>query len=711
MTNTFRRHHKTIMWIIIVATIVTFVYYLTPMANRSGAGGGGSVASTPVGSIDGEAISPLQFEAALRVAKVAIRMREGHWPTPQETSQALPSVAFQQLYVEAKLKELNLDVPLETTALFTRRVFGIPPGQPFPKDKFEDFVKNTLNEGGKVSEDDFYRWVRDQVGVELLVQLYGMNGDLITSKEAEFFFQRDHLSMSVELARFPLTNYTAQITATPQEVGEFYTNEQANYRLPEREQVNYIPFFSSNYLDVADKMMAGASNLDSQIDDLYRSRDPSSYKDEAGNPLTPEAAKAKIKAEYRLQYLAATAAHTNAMQLIQLFFEGRRKNQPATNQPAANPVVTNQLITKGELEKFAATNGLAVVTTPPFDEEHPPAEMQFPAVYLNMLLQLKSSDTSAFTAEDIKDVPKLATRLARQSDPVSAFLWQQMPKPDQDALTNSLASATNLTAAEDVVIDLLDKIIEDPCIYESARFKDIPLRPETSDLIKREPTGWVLARLNRMLLEDAYPAELARSLPGEPEEQYRLIPATNGFFFLGLERKLPSQNQPFEVVSNKVAEDYRDSKAMELAEQAGAKFEAAAQAGLAKGLSFDDICAEQKIKPQALTPFTVETKSIPEIEDPGEFGLIARYVFGQLAVGQMSRFEPTPTGGFLIYVKGQTPVSDEVMQRDLPAFLATQREQRQMAAFSIWMGREMQLHVVRPAAKPAAGQAVPPSSG
>jgi len=709
MTNTFRRHHKTIMWIIIVATIVTFVYYLTPMANRSGAGGGGSIASTPVGSIDGEPVTPLQYEAALRVAKIAIRMREGHWPTPQETSQALPNVAFQQLYIEAKIKELNLDVPLETTALFTRRVFGIPAGQVFPKDKFEDFVKNTLNEAGKVTEDDFYRWVRDQVGAELLIQLYGMNGDLITSKEAEFFFQREHLSMTVEMARFPLTNYTAQIAVTPEEVGQFYTNQQANYRLPEREQVNYIPFYFTNYLDVADKMMAGASNLDAQIDDLYRSRDPSTYKDEAGNTLTPEAAKAKIKLDYRLQYVAANAAHTNAMQLMQLFFEGRRKNPLDTNQPAATPAITNQSITKAELEKFAATNGVAVLTTPAFDAEHPPAEMQFPAVYLNMLLQMKNTDSSAFTAEDIKDLPKLAARLARQSDPVSAFLWQGLSKPDQDALTNSLASVTNQAIGQDVVLDALNKIIGESSIYESGRFKDIPLRPETSDLMKREPTGWVLARLNRMLLEDAYPAELARGLPGDPEEQYRLLPATNGFFFLGLERVLHSENQPFDVVRAKVTEDYRDSKARELAEQAGEKFAVAAQAGLAKDLSFDDICAEQKIKPQVLTPFTIETRSIPEVEDPNEFALIARYCFQGLKIGQVSPFEPTETGGFLVYLKAETPVSDEIMQRDLPAFLATQREQRQMAAFSIWMGREMQLHVVRPAAKTAAGVEPPPS--
>jgi hypothetical protein len=335
--------------------------------------------------------------------------------------------------------------------------------------------------------------------------------------------------------------------------------------------------------------------------------------------------------------------------------------------------------------------------------------MQLPPVYLDMLLQLKSTDTSAVTADEIKDLPKLAARLARQSDPVSAFLWSGMSAPDQAELTSAVASGTNIADAQSVLVQALNHAIGQPCIDEGDRFKGVALRPETSDLMKRGPTGSVLARVNRMLLEDAYPAELARSQAMDAEDQYRLVPATNGFFLIGLERKLPSENQPFEAVRAQVADDYRDSKAAELAEADGVKFETAARAGLAKGLSFDDICAEQKIKPLVLTPFTIDTKSIPEIEDQTEFRYIAQTAFERMAVGEMSPFEPTGTGGFLFYLKAQTPVSDEITKRELPDFLARQREQRQMAAFSLWMGREMQLHVVRPPTKPAAGEEPTPA--
>ena len=39
------------------------------------------------------------------------------------------------------------------------------------------------------------------------------------------------------------------------------------------------------------------------------------------------------------------------------------------------------------------------------------------------------------------------------------------------------------------------------------------------------------------------------------------------------------------------------------------------------------------------------------------------------------------------------------MQDELPAYLAKMREQRQIAAFEQWFGREMQLHLVLPASE------------
>ncbi len=62
------------------------------------------------------------------------------------------------------------------------------------------------------------------------------------------------------------------------------------------------------------------------------------------------------------------------------------------------------------------------------------------------------------------------------------------------------------------MVQVLNKIIGEPSIDQDKRFQGILLRPETTDLRKGSPAGPGLSRLNRLLLEDAYPLELSRDM-------------------------------------------------------------------------------------------------------------------------------------------------------------------------------------------------------
>ena len=48
-------------------------------------------------------------------------------------------------------------------------------------------------------------------------------------------------------------------------------------------------------------------------------------------------------------------------------------------------------------------------------------------------------------------------------------------------------------------------------IYEQQRFDGIDLRPATQTLMSQSPEGSALERLNRLLIEDAYPLEVSRN--------------------------------------------------------------------------------------------------------------------------------------------------------------------------------------------------------
>jgi Domain of Unknown Function (DUF1080) len=115
-------------------------------------------------------------------------------------------------------------------------------------------------------------------------------------------------------------------------------------------------------------------------------------------------------------------------------------------------------------------------------------------------IQIENSATSLSIA-GIMDVEAFAAKLGTGTDGVSVFL--------RDHLQDSLK--TNPTVISTLVKDL-NRVISGPSIYDKVRFNNVILRPETERLLNQNPSGQQLARLNKLLLEDAYPGELAKSL-------------------------------------------------------------------------------------------------------------------------------------------------------------------------------------------------------
>jgi hypothetical protein len=57
----------------------------------------------------------------------------------------------------------------------------------------------------------------------------------------------------------------------------------------------------------------------------------------------------------------------------------------------------------------------------------------------------------------------------------------------------------------------LSKIVAGPSIYDETRFQGVTLRDEARDLLTKNQQGEELMRLNRVLLEDAFPKELVQT--------------------------------------------------------------------------------------------------------------------------------------------------------------------------------------------------------
>ncbi|MGD0797498.1 MAG: family 16 glycoside hydrolase [Acidobacteriaceae bacterium] len=144
----------------------------------------------------------------------------------------------------------------------------------------------------------------------------------------------------------------------------------------------------------------------------------------------------------------------------------------------------------------------------------PNAVSLFDGKTLDGWIQLESGETLSIGG--IEDPGAFAAKLASGQDAVSIFLrgkLEELVRADLAAYAPSNANAKALVGA---LVKDLNQIIAGPSIYDKARFSQVALRPETAELLKQElsaqsPSGLPLARLNKMLIEDAYPAQLAKS--------------------------------------------------------------------------------------------------------------------------------------------------------------------------------------------------------
>lgn len=126
-------------------------------------------------------------------------------------------------------------------------------------------------------------------------------------------------------------------------------------------------------------------------------------------------------------------------------------------------------------------------------------------------LTFTNSSTVTFLATDIADWTPFASSVKTSTYPVSAYLRTRLTagsRAGMEAWTNTTSPIPS-TLVSALVLDL-NRIIRGDSIYEAGRFASVNFRPDTAALRLRNPTGTELARLNRMLLEDAYPLELPR---------------------------------------------------------------------------------------------------------------------------------------------------------------------------------------------------------
>ena len=179
--------------------------------------------------------------------------------------------------------------------------------------------------------------------------MIGLSGKLATPEEVKGLYVREHEELATSAVFFSGTNYLAGLSVTPEQLSQFYSNNLANYRIPDRVQVNYVKWDLSNYLSEASVQMAKLTNLDDDVEMAYQKEPTNVLHDLKAKDL----ADAKVKyREIRLKSIEVQAAAKDARDF-------------------ANKLMDMSPVQADNLATLAKSNNLTVHVTAPFDQEGP----------------------------------------------------------------------------------------------------------------------------------------------------------------------------------------------------------------------------------------------------------------------------------------------------------------------------------------------------
>jgi hypothetical protein len=374
MIGTIRKHSSWLWWLIGGLTIISFVYFFNPSQRQNN--GGGQNGGGNYGSIYGHEISVATFEDAKREFFLSYWLQNGEWPdkNPSITTLQIQQQTYSYLLINQKARDLGIYVNDDAVVTAANDLLRSPAlmqlfhtSQPVPP---VEFLRQVLAPEGFTAAD-FQRSIRTRLAVDQLMNVLGLPGALITPQEAGALYDRENQEVSAQAVFFSASNYLSKVTSTPAAIAQFYTNNMAAYREPDRIQVNYVTFQASNFL-AQSKAEWAKTNLEQNIEATYQKYGSSA---EFAAEKTPEAIKAKIR-ELLIQQRALMDAGTQAKDFV-------------TELYAMDPVKPENLAA------LAQKKNLTLATSAPFSENGGTEEFAAPPAVIKAAFQLNADSPYA----------------------------------------------------------------------------------------------------------------------------------------------------------------------------------------------------------------------------------------------------------------------------------------------------------------------------
>lgn len=194
---------------------------------------------------------------------------------------------------------------------------------------------------------------------------------------------------------------------------------------------------------------------------------------------------------------------------------------PSLNQFASSEEIVMASAEVSAMPASSMAKDGAVLTTANSAGGVTPVRLQISLTTNSSTLALTLVGAGQFYRGDFKDLSGFVARLGAgtNADPVSQMIRSNLSAAALTELSNIL-SAANITSAATarsnflnyLAADLNELVQSGTSLYSTSLFNTVALRSATQNLLTNAPAGDELMLVNRLLLEDAYPQEMVKTV-------------------------------------------------------------------------------------------------------------------------------------------------------------------------------------------------------
>jgi hypothetical protein len=117
----------------------------------------------------------------------------------------------------------------------------------------------------------------------------------------------------------------------------------------------------------------------------------------------------------------------------------------------------------------------------------------------------------SLSIDDLKNAASFAAQLEGGGNAFTSYVWRKLSSSTRKQLASGNGKIDLPPEAKANLVNDLNGLVCGECLYNKRRFAKIPLDGHTNYLISERPKGEDLLRVNRMILEEAFPLHITKN--------------------------------------------------------------------------------------------------------------------------------------------------------------------------------------------------------